>query len=186
MIAGVKGKLFQKEENRVLIETNGGVIYEILVSLNTLSKIEDEVLLFVTEIIREDSYLLYGFIDKNEKRMFDSLIKVNGVGAKVALAICSTFTPFEFSRVVKNREVKELKKVAGVGPKGANRILMELGEFEVDTLAESGEKEFISEAITALEGLGFKRDDIVEVVKELKASSTEELIKKALKQLASI
>ena len=118
--------------------------------------------------------------------MFDSLIKVNGVGAKVALAICSTFTPSEFSRVVKNREVKELKKVAGVGPKSANRILMELGEFEVDTLAESGEKEFISEAITALEGLGFKRDDIVEVVKELEASSTEELIKKALKQLASI
>ena len=181
MIAGLKGKIFKKRINSVLIDVNG-IIYEVMVSLNSYSQLNDEVFVYITEIIREDSYTLYGFSDEYEKKMFDTLIKINGVGPKVALAICSTFNPSTFASIVQTKNISALKQVPGIGPKSASRILVELSDFsvvtdEVDTT--------ISEAITALEGLGFKKDDISKIIKDISADSTEEMIKLALKKLAS-
>lgn len=181
MIAGLKGKIFKKRINSVLIDVNG-IIYEVMVSLNSYSQLNDEVFVYITEIIREDSYTLYGFSDEYEKKMFDTLIKINGVGPKVALAICSTFNPSTFASIVQTKNISALKQVPGIGPKSASRILVELSDFsvvtdEVDTT--------ISEAITALEGLGFKKDAISKVIKDISADSTEEMIKLALKKLAS-
>ena len=181
MIAGLKGKIFKKRINSVLIDVNG-IIYEVMVSLNSYSQLNDEVFVYITEIIREDSYTLYGFSDEYEKKMFDTLIKINGVGPKVALAICSTFNPSTFASIVQTKNISALKQVPGIGPKSASRILVELNDFsvvtdEVDTT--------ISEAITALEGLGFKKDDISKIIKDISADSTEEMIKLALKKLAS-
>jgi len=180
MIAGLRGKVFKKRVNSVLIDVNN-IIYEVMVSLNSYSTIEKEVFIYITEIIREDSYTLYGFIDENEKRMFDTLIKINGVGPKVALAICSTFTPQTFASIVQTKNISALKQVPGIGPKSASRILVELSEFSITDSSDSS----VSDAIKALEGLGFKKDDISKIIKDIKASSTEEFVKEALKKLAS-
>ena len=181
MIAGLKGKIYKKRINSILIDVNG-VIYEVMVSLNSYSNLNGEVFVYITEVIREDSYTLYGFSDEYEKKMFDTLIKINGVGPKVALAICSTFNPSTFASIVQTKNISALKQVPGIGPKSASRILVELGDFNVN-IEETNVS--VSEAITALEGLGFKKDDITKIIKDISATSTEEIIKQALKKLAT-
>ena len=176
MIAALKGKIFEKENGKILLEVNG-VIYELNVSLNTFAKAQDGIY-YVTEIIKENEYSLYGFLDKDEKKLFDSLIKLNGVGPKVALAICSSFTPSEFVEVIANSDINALKKVPGIGPKSAKRILMEMGEFEVESLNPE-----INQAIIALENLGFKRADVLKATAGL-SGKVEDIIKEALKRLS--
>ena len=176
MISALRGKVFEKEDGKILLDVRD-VIYELNVSLLTFSSAEDGIY-YITEIIRENEYSLYGFSDKSEKKMFDTLIKLNGVGPKVALAICSTFTPSEFMNVISSQDINALKKVPGIGPKSAKRILVEMGEFEV----EMSNKE-VGQAITALENLGFKKENIIKVVSDLNGS-VEEIIKEALKRLA--
>ena len=175
MIAALRGKIFEKENGKILLDVNG-VIYELNVSLLTFSKANDGIY-YITEIIKENEYSLYGFLDKDEKKLFDSLIKLNGVGPKVALAICSTFTPGEFVEVVNSGDINSLKKVPGIGPKSAKRILMEMGDFEVTSVNPE-----INQAIMALENLGFKKADIIKAVSGL-SGSVEEIIKQALKRL---
>jgi len=182
MIAGLRGKIYKKRINSILIDVNG-VIYEVIVSLNSYSNLNGEVFVYITEVIREDSYVLYGFSDENEKKMFDTLIKINGVGPKVALAICSTFSPSTFASIVQTKNVSALKQVPGIGPKSASRILVELSDFSV---VEESQNVNITEAITALENLGFKKDDINKVLKDITATSIEEIIKQALKKLSGL
>jgi Holliday junction DNA helicase RuvA len=182
MIAAFRGKLFKKKLNSVLIDVHD-IIYELNVSVNTYSELQDEVFIYVTEIIREDSYTLYGFINEYEKKMFDTLIKINGVGPKVALAICSTFTPQTFANIVQTKNISALKQVPGIGPKSASRILVELGDFSIGEI--NTEDSIIPDAVTALENLGFKKDAITKALKGVKVSSTEEAVKLALKKLAS-
>jgi Holliday junction DNA helicase RuvA len=182
MIYALRGKILKKRINSVLIDVND-IIYETYVSVNTYSELDGEVFVYITEIIREDSYTLYGFANEIEKKMFDILIKINGVGPKVALAICSTFTPHTFANIVQTKNISALKQVPGIGPKSANRILVELGEFSVGEV--SIEESMISDAIMALENLGFKKEAIQKALKDIKVTSTEEAIKIALKKLAS-
>jgi Holliday junction DNA helicase RuvA len=181
MIAALRGNILKKRPNSVLLDVNN-VIYEVVVSLNTYSELEGEVFVYISEIIREDSWTLYGFSSELEKQMFDTLIKINGVGPKVALAICSTFSPATFSGIIQTKNVSALKQVPGIGPKSANRILVELSEFNISE--ENVELEIL-DAITALEGLGFKKENIQKALKEIDSSSTEEIIKQALKKLAN-
>ena len=179
MIYAINGKVFEKSEGKIYLNTKSGIIYEINVSLITFSKLEkdEEILILITEIIKENEYTLYGFLDKDEKKLFDELLKINGVGPKAALGIISTLTPGEFMNAVKNSDINTLKKVPGIGPKSAKRIIMEMGEFEVNS-ADNEQ----TQAIIALENLGFKRSDIVKVLKDEKGN-IEELIKIALKKL---
>jgi len=150
MIVGIEGKVELKEPTCLHINVNG-LIYEVNVSLNTSSAINTEtVKLFVTQIIREDSDMLFGFAARSEKKMFDTLLKINGVGPKVAQAVCSTFAPDTFARVVAAKDVSMLKRVPGIGPKAASRILVELADFIVDT-AEGSAASDHSEAMLALD-----------------------------------
>ena len=183
MIIGLIGKVVKKEPTVVWLNVNG-VIYEVFVSLNCSSKIiSDEVKFEITEVIREDAHNLYGFLDTNEKKLFDTVIKINGVGPKVGLAICSTFTPTSFAQIITNHDVNMLKRVPGIGPKGASRILVELSGFVVDGL-ESGEDSNINlEASLALESLGFKKDLITTVLKTCTSTTTSELVREALSKL---
>lgn len=186
MIVGLIGKIVKKEPTLLHIEVNG-IIYEVLVSLNCSSKIIDkEVNLNISHIIREDSQTLYGFLDTNEKKLFDTVLKINGVGPKVALAICSTFTPSSFSQIVTNNDVSMLKRVPGIGPKGASRILVELSGFIVDSDYEDGDTQVLNsalEASLALESLGFKKDMLTKVLKTCTSTNTSDLVKEALKKL---
>jgi len=181
MIVGIEGTIEKKEPTFVHINVHG-IIYEVSVSINTSNEIsQKQVKLFVTQIIREDANLLFGFVDINEQKMFTTVLKINGVGPKVALAICSTFTPSTFAKVVASKDVATLKRVPGIGPKAASRILVELADFIVDG-DEGGSTASNSDAVMALESLGFKR---VQIQKALSGCSgdTATLVKEGLRRL---
>ncbi|WP_456322995.1 Holliday junction branch migration protein RuvA [Hydrogenimonas sp.] len=186
MIVGITGSIEKKDPTHLHILTASGLIYEVFVSLHCSAAIkEKEVKLHTTHIIREDTQQLFGFLDINEKRMFDTLIKINGVGPKVAMAICSTFTPVTFAQVVEAKDVGMLKRVPGIGPKSASRILVELGGFSLELAGEgSPASRSHNEAAMALESLGFKKEQITKVLAQCKGPDTESLIKEALKKLS--
>ncbi len=183
MIVGIEGEIVYKEPTLLHIKVNG-LVYEVYVSLNSSSAIDgNKVELFTTQIIREDSNNLYGFVNKDEKRMFDTLLKINGVGPKVALAVCSTFTPETFAKIVSSKDVAMLKRVPGIGPKAASRILVELADFIVDSNEDSkNNNAAMLEASLALESLGFKKDAIKKALNN-ESGSVEELVKIGLKKL---
>jgi len=183
VIVGLIGKIIKKEPTVIFLNVNG-VVYEVFVSLNCSSKIvSDDVIFEITEIIREDAHTLYGFLDSSEKKLFDTVIKINGVGPKVAMAICSTFTPSSFSQIISSNDVGMLKRVPGIGPKGASRILVELSGFIVDNSLDSEDANISFEAQLALESLGFKKDIISKVLKTCNSTTTSELVREALKKL---
>ena len=183
MIVGIEGTVERKDPTFVHINVNG-LIYEVMVSINTSNAISDKkVKLFVTQVIREDANLLFGFMDTNEQKMFDTVLKINGVGPKVGLAICSTFTPSTFAKVVASKDVSMLKRVPGIGPKAAGRILVELADFIIDGNEEESEHSgALGEATMALESLGFKKDAIQKALNGC-SGDTSTLVKEGLKKL---
>ena len=188
MIVGLNGTVEYKEPSFVHIEVQG-VLYEVFISLQTFSAIASEgVKLFTTHIIREDAQLLYGFLDVSEKKMFERLLKINGVGPKVAMAICSTYTPTQFATVINNKDMNGVKKVPGIGPKSAGRILVELAGFDIELVSSSSEPktQAFAQASEALESLGFKKDKISKVLSSCDATDTASLVKEALKLLQTI
>ena len=184
MIVGLEGKI-EKKEPTCLHMNIQGVIYEVFVSINCSSAIKtNNTKILTTHIIKEESSSLYGFIDENEQTLFNTLIKINGVGPKVALAICSTFIPTTFMQIVNEKNVDMLKRVPGIGPKNASRILVELSGFIIDSqdIPQSTHANK-HEAVMALESLGFKKDQIVKALNSCTSASTSELVKEALKKL---
>ena len=184
MIVAIEGKVELKEPTKVHVNVSG-LVYEVFVSINCSSAIIDQnVRLHTTQIIKEDSNNLYGFLDSNEKKLFDTVIKINGVGPKVALAICSTFTPSSFAQIVETTDVSMLKRVPGIGPKGASRILVELSGFVIDASKDSTNlNQSGSAAVQALESLGFKKDQINKALLNCTSSDVSGLVKEALKKL---
>lgn len=181
MIVGIEGTVERKEPTFVHLNVDG-LIYEVHISINTSNTItEPKVKLFVTQVIREDANLLFGFMDLDEKRMFDTVLKINGVGPKVGLAICSTFTPATFAKIVASKDVSMLKRVPGIGPKAASRILVELADFIV-TGEDTGSVPSNVEAVMALESLGFKRSMIEKALVGC-SGDTATLVKEGLKKL---
>ncbi len=188
MIVGLIGKVTYKEPSFVHLHVQG-VIYEVFISLHTFSAIpEGEFKLFTTHIVREDAELLYGFIDDSEKKMFARLIKINGVGPKVAMAICSTYTPSQFATLINNKDINGVKKVPGIGPKSAGRILVELNGFDVELISSSDEPKGLAfaQASEALESLGFTKAKISKALSACSGDDTASLVKEALKKLQSI
>ena len=181
MIVGIEGTVERKDPTFIHLNVNG-LIYEVFISINTSNAIQEKsAKLFTTHIIREDAQLLYGFAKLAEKKMFDTLIKINGVGPKVALAICSTFSPESFAKVVSSKDVGMLKRVPGIGPKSASRILVELADFIVDGESGSSSNE-MEEATMALESLGFKKEHIRKALSGC-SGDTATLVKEGLKKL---
>jgi Holliday junction DNA helicase RuvA len=183
LIIALRGKVFKKNVSSIYLDVNG-VIYDVNVSLNSYSEINlnDDILIYITENIREDSYTLYGFLSESEKEMFDTVIKLNGIGPKVAMAICSTYKVETFAQIIESKNVTALTKVPGIGPKGAKRILVELSEFVVSSIESKPSPKL--DAQKALETLGFKSDIIINVLKKVSSTSTEDIIKDALKLLS--
>ncbi len=182
MIVAIEGEIVYKEPTLLHILVYG-ITYEVFVSLNSSSAISgNRAKLYTTQIIREDSNTLYGFISKDEKRVFDTLLKINGVGPKVALAVCSTFTPETFAKVISAKDVSMLKRVPGIGPKAASRILVELADFIVSSDTPKESNRAILEATLALESLGFKKDAIKKALAN-ESGTTQELVKIGLKKL---
>jgi len=188
VIVGLEGIIEYKEPHVVHVNVKG-VIYEIFISLQSFSALGSEaVKLFTTHVIREDAQLLYGFLEMSEKKLFERLIKISGVGPKVAMAICSTYTPAQFVTVISNNDVNGVKKVPGIGPKSAGRILVELNGFAAELVSATQEpkSQAFSEASQALETLGFKKEQISKALSSCDGEETATLVKQALKMLQSL
>ena len=187
MIIAVSGKVVKKEPTSVDIKLNSGLVYRVLISLNCSLKIDtDIVTLHTTYIVREDSQKLYGFKEMDEKDIFDRVLKINGVGPSTALAICSTLTPQDFVKALANQDIDSFKKVPGIGPKSAKRILVELSDFTPTLVGNEGS--FVQDsnkdkALMALESLGFKKETIKKVLNKSMSESVEDLIKDVLRML---
>ena len=183
MVIAIDGTIVKKEPTFLHIKSAGGLTYKVNVSLFCSSEVSlGEVSLHVTQIIREDANNLYGFKQNDEKRVFDTLVKVNGVGPSTALAVCSTMTPSDFASALTSNSVEAFKKVPGIGPKSAKRILVELSDFELES-DSLGSSSYMNDTILALESLGFKKERIKKVLSTCKGEDTSSLIKEALKKL---
>jgi holliday junction DNA helicase RuvA len=186
MIVGIEGTVEHKEPTLVHLNVNG-LVYEVFISLQTYGALEGKrVKLHTSHIIREDAQLLYGFFESGEKTLFERLIKISGVGPKVAMAICSTFSASQFAQVIAANDISGLKRVPGIGPKSAGRILVELSGFDAELTAAGGVAAMPSsstEASMALESLGFKKEQIAKVLSTCEGDDTAALVKEALKKL---
>ena len=193
MIAYLKGNFTYKSPTSVHLDVNG-LGYEVLISLNTYSKIQnlDAGLLHTLLLVREDAHILYGFFDKAEKEMFSQLISVSGVGASTARMMLSYMKPDELARAIINGETKTLEGIKGIGKKSAERLVVELR----DKLAKQPLGSNISplkhntlqqDALNALLALGIQRQAAEQAVQKATASQpdmpVEDIIKKALRTL---
>ena len=197
MIVKLAGKLLDKQAPCALIDVNG-VGYEINVSLMTfvdLPSLGSDVEMHTHLVVREDSHTLYGFLTVHERSLFKALIKVNGVGPKMALGMLSGMTVDEFARAILNRDVSSLVKLPGVGKKTAERLVIEMRDA-IDGVGLSGASEntitksdIRLEAESGLLSLGYKAQDITKILNNLdynNASSSEDIIKMALQSIAKL
>ena len=187
----IKGTLVQKSDNYIVVDANG-VGYMICTSLNSMQntgEIGKKITIYTYLHVREDVMDLFGFTTIEEKNMFMQLISVSGVGPKAALSILSVTTPAKFAVAVITNDVKTITKASGVGPKMAQRVILELkdkmktDELEIDLEDESDDilSDNRSEAISALVVLGYSSNDAQKAVKGIDGTlSVEEIIKKAL------
>ena len=187
----IKGTLVQKSDNYIVVDANG-VGYMIYTSLNGMQnagEVGKKITIYTYLHVREDVMDLFGFTTIEEKNMFMQLISVSGVGPKAALSILSVTTPAKFAVAVITNDVKTITKASGVGPKMAQRVILELkdkmktDELEIDLEDESDDilSDNRSEAISALVVLGYSSNDAQKAVKGIDGTlSVEEIIKKAL------
>ena len=203
MIGRIKGILLEKEPSLILVEVNG-IGYEILVPISVISEIGNigkEVILYTHLSSREDIQQLYGFITKLDRWLFQKLIKINGIGSKMALTILSSIDCNTFIKYIELKDYAFLCKVPGIGKKTAERIIIEIRDkvnkipFNVnmtkkciDTLPSSNENSVVNQAIKALETLGYKQQEAVKCIHKVskKSDSVENTIKLALQYFQKI
>lgn len=186
MIVGLKGIIDKINSNSIYINVNG-VVYEVFVTLIDLNNLEvnKNIEIKIIQIIREDSDNLYGFMKDETKLFFSELIKINGVGAKVAMAILSTISESELVEIIRNSDEKALVKVPKIGLKTAKRILIELtsiqDRFQIVQTPLNSERNI---AIQTLEQLGFNRNEVIKLVNHSKYEKHQDIIKESLGKLA--
>ncbi len=202
MIGQLRGKLIEKFPPHLMIDVQG-VGYCLQAPLSTfftLPEIGSELILRTHFIVREDAHILYGFATNEECRLFQEIIKVNGVGPKVALAILSGLTPQDFIDVVMSQEIGRLQRLPGIGAKTAQRILVEmqdrLPKLNLSWSMGSGSNLLQQrqgdspkeEAISALISLGYKQAEATKAVSKVQdtTQSCEHIIKEALQGLAKV
>lgn len=196
MITRVRGKIIEKLPPYVVVELNSGLAYKIQVSMNAFEALPElgaEWILHTHLSIREDQHLLYGFNDEDERALFQALIKVNGIGPKVALAILSSMSAQNFTECIMNQDHSRLTTVPGIGKKTAERIVVEMKDrcpqlHSNDVLQLKSDThiqfQFMEEAVGALEALGFKSKDARNILSKIDVSQitcSQDLIKAALR-----
>lgn len=203
MIGRIRGNLVHKQPPVILVEV-GGVGYEIQVPMTTLFQLPElgtEVSLVTHFVVREDAQLLYGFIDDRDRSLFRQLIKVSGVGPKLALTILSGMDSTSFARCVQRDDISSLVALPGVGKKTAERLLVEMRDKLKDWLGQIGDEQpaagaaamepiidRVADAEGALIALGYKPTEaakMVAMVNDDSVADSEELIRRALKSMVS-
>ncbi len=197
MIASVRGKLIYSDNTSAVVEC-GGVGLKCFVTKNTLYNLpqkNEEVFLYTFMVVREDALDLYGFKELEELETFKLITSVNGVGAKIGLALLSEFTASQITLYIASNDPKALTAASGVGLKLAQRIVLELkdkvGSFqsgdslEIKAVGNATANSNTKEAVSALVSLGYSQSEASLAVGKLDPTlATEELIKSALKSLA--
>jgi len=200
MIGRIQGILIEKQAPDLLIDVQG-IGYEILVPMTTyyqLPNIGDPIMLHTHLVVREDAHLLFGFSTLDDRKMFRELIRISGVGPKLALAILSGMSTYDFIQLVTDNDYVGLTALPGVGKKTAQRLVVEmkdrLSHWTTDSpsnldaapstrIHDSHHME--KDAVSALVSLGYSQQQASKAISKMRndASSTEELIKLALKSM---
>lgn len=201
MISQLRGIIIEKQPPLLMIDING-VGYEVNAPMSTfysLPELDQEVTLYTQLIIREDAHQLYGFISKTERSLFKTLIKVNGVGPKVALAILSSIAPDAFVQSIMDNNTAALVKLPGIGKKTAERLVIEMrdrlqdwfedlpvsAQFTTESSSINASTT-LTEAISALVALGYKQHEAQKAVKAVANADmkSEDMIRQALRSIA--
>jgi len=195
MIGRLKGTLLQKQPPGLLVDV-GGVGYELEAPLSTfyeLPAVGEPVTLYTHLVVRDDAHLLFGFARESERRLFRLLLRVSGVGARMALAILSGMSADDFARCIENDDVTALTRLPGIGRKTAERLIVEMR----DRLDESGLREAlpgtagesaagggdpVADAASALVALGYRPAEAARMIRdvETRGLDTEDIIRRAL------
>ena len=196
MIASVAGRLTAKSVDRVVIETAGGVAYEVVVPLGVMERLPaaGETVTLVTElVVREDGWSLFGFLEGAERRFFQRLLGVSGVGPKLAITVLSALGAARAARAIKGRDIATLSSVSGIGRKTAERLALELadkvGDFVGETEAAAPIGGPAAGALRALEKLGYSTAEADKALRRAlgadggKGLDTEALVRRALQLL---
>lgn len=199
MIGRIKGTLIQKDPPMMLVDVNG-VGYEIEAPVRVFFELPEngsEVTIITHMLVREDAQILYGFTNNGQRELFRKLLKVNGIGAKSALAVLSTMSTDEFVAMIQSQDVNAIVKIPGVGKKTAQRLIIEmrdkLGDVANDDISLPGSTASASnlgnmpataqsEALIALQSLGFKPQEVNMLIKQIAKDgmTAEEIIRLCL------
>ncbi len=199
MIGKIRGTILEKQPPQIIVDVHG-IGYEIDAPMSTFYQLPDqgqEVSLFTHLVVREDAHHLYGFYTKEERTLFRTLLKVNGVGPRLALTILSSTATNEFVRSVLNNDTASLVRLPGVGKKTAERLIIEMRDKLTDWSQAPGEgavlakvdkglrHQVLQDAIAALVSLGYKQQEANRTVTKIDdgAATSEELIRRALREM---
>lgn len=200
MIGKIRGIILDKQPPQMLVDVQG-VGYEIDAPMSTfyqLPAVGQEVSLFTHYVVREDAHLLFGFYTAKERHLFRTLLKVNGVGPRLALTVLSSASPEEFVQSILNNDTASLVRLPGVGKKTAERLVIEMRDklsewthvksAEGATLArnEDPRHQVVQDAVSALMSLGYKQQEANRFVTKSDdgTASSEDLIRRALREMA--
>lgn len=193
MIGRLRGRMVELDGSVAVVDV-GGVGYEVEVTTGTaamLATATAEVVVHTHMAARDDVQALYGFASATERDLFRSLIKVSGIGPKLALALLSSVAPDVFASAIASGDVAAISRVPGIGKKTASRLVIELRDRigELATGTATGANVETREAVLALVGLGYRENAaarvVGEVVEALGTVSVEDLVKESLKRMAA-
>jgi len=198
MFYHIEGILSEVGQNLAVVDC-GGIGFAINTSVHTLSRVHsgERVKLYIAEAIGENNFDLYGFATKEEKRCYEMLLSVSGIGPKAALSILSCNTPEGLALAIMNEDIRALTSAPGVGKKIAQRVVLELKEkmgkenpvldftASAVVLPSAGEDKAVSDAMAGLAVLGYSSAEIAPILKQLDvgAMTAEQIIKAVLKQM---
>ena len=193
MIGSLIGLIKEKTPSSILLEVSG-IGYEIAVPLSTsfqLPNVGESAYLLTHLVVREDQHSLYGFATDEERKLFRALIKISGVGAKLAITILSGTNVNGFIQSVVNEDIDALVHLPGIGKKTAERLVVEMKDkvseisSDENSLSQNNENSAVAEAINALVNLGYKTKDAKTILDKIESEglTVEELIRQALKSL---
>ena len=196
MTRSIRGSLYPEMDGSVTVETESGVGLRVFVPANSeiYKRVEgSEVKLYTSMMVREDAMSLYGFSNKDERRLFELLITVNGVGAKAGMSIMSTLSPTELKLAIAAGDAKAISAANGIGKKTAERIILELKDKvemptslpEMEGVVAATYSDERNEAVNALIALGYSKNEAASAIGSVAENglTCEEYIKKALKNL---
>ena len=190
MYAYIKGKISEINPTNIVVDNNG-IGYEVVVANPYEYHLNDDRTVYISQQVREDSNVLYGFSNEEQKKVFLLLLKVKGVGPKSALAILAGGTSEEIISAIENQDAVYLTKFPGIGKKSAQQIILDL-QGKVDfsmadiSSAPTAINNYLSDAMLALEALGYSKKELTKIEKKLSAfdfSGVDEYVKQGLKLL---